>query len=432
MFDKNFQDKVLASMIAVPEFASVASQHLTSSEFDGPMAQNMALMATDFWKKYESVLTSFALVENIKSLVAKGTIQKTEGPLYGAEFKRLKAIDTSDWKFTLDRLIAFVKHQKIRVMIDGAVKKHLPKEDFQSIEKMMDEIKAITALHEVKGYDYWGENEIKEREQVRKEEALMRQIGISTGIKRLDEVLHKQGFYKKELYVFLAPPKRGKSMSLLFFSNQASLQGKNVAHFTCEVSREVCAARLDAMNADIPSKQLNERAGRVASAVLAGVPSGKVFFFEYPTKCLSAQEMERQIKSLKIEKGINIDMICVDYLDILKPSRHGADKYEDQGSISDELRAMAWRCSCPVVTASQVNRAGAGKQLIGGTDVAGSFEKIMVADEIITISATDEELAQGIARLHFSQSRNSGTATITIETAFDRGRFYKNYVDDVV
>ena len=93
---------------------------------------------------------------------------------------------------------------------------------------------------------------------------------------------------------------------------------------------------------------------------------------------------------------------------------------------------MAWRCSCPVVTASQVNRAGAGKQLIGGTDVAGSFEKIMVADEIITISATDEELAQGIARLHFSQSRNSGTATITIETAFDRGRFYKNFVDDMV
>jgi hypothetical protein len=86
----------------------------------------------------------------------------------------------------------------------------------------------------------------------------------------------------------------------------------------------------------------------------------------------------------------------------------------------------------PVVTASQINRQGAGKQLNSGTDVAGSFEKIMVADEIITISATDDELDKNMARLHFSQSRNSGSATFMIETAFDRGRFYKNYIDDDV
>lgn len=432
MFDRQFQDRVLACMIAVPDFAMVAAQYVTPSEFDGVMSQNVGKMVVDFWKRYESTITGYALLQTVKQYADNGTIAKAEAPLYGREFTRLQGIDTSDWKFVLDRLISFVKHQKIRAMIDSAVKKHLPKEDFSTIEKMMDEIKGITALHEVKAYDYWAEAAIKEREAVRKEEALMRQIGISTGIRRLDENLHKQGFFKKELYVFLAPPKRGKSMAMLFFSNQASLQGKNVAHFTCEVSKDICSARLDAMNADVPSKQLNERAGRVAEAIRSCVPKGHVHFFEYPTKCLTVTEMERQVKQLEVNTGLPVDMIVVDYLDILKPSRHGADKYEDQGSITDELRAMAWRQLVPVVTASQVNRQGAGKQLIGGTDVSGSFEKIMVADEIITISATDEELAQGIARIHFSQSRNSGTATFTIETAFERGRFYKNFVDDVV
>jgi len=203
-----------------------------------------------------------------------------------------------------------------------------------------------------------------------------------------------------------------------------------VAHFSCEVSKEVCSARVDAMNADIPSKQLNERAGRVAVAVKAGIPKGQIFFFEYPTKCLTVAEMERQVDRLQLEKGITIDMVVADYLDILRPGRFSSDKWEDQGSIGEELRAMAVRRIIPVVTASQVNRQGSGKQLIAGTDVAGNYEKIMVADEIITISATDEELANGIARIHFANSRNSGTATFTIETAFDRGRFYKNFIED--
>lgn len=430
MFDRVFQDKVLACLYSVPEFCAVAAQHINHAEMDGPMAQNMTLMAVDFWKKYEALVSNFALVNLMKAMSDKGQVSKAEAPLYGAEFKRLHAIDTTDWKFVLDRLIAFIKNQKIKAMIDSAVKKHLPKEDFTSIEKCMDEIKAITSLHEVTGYEYWNEANIDERETIRREEALMRQIGISSGIKRMDDNFYKKGFYKKELYVFLAPPKRGKTMALLFFSNSASLQGKNVAHFSCEVSKEVCSARVDAMNADIPSKQLNERAGRVAVAVKAGIPKGQIFFYEYPTKCLTVAEMERQVDRLQLEKGITIDMVVADYLDILRPGRFSSDKWEDQGSIGEELRAMAVRRIIPVVTASQVNRQGSGKQLIAGTDVAGNYEKIMVADEIITISATDEELANGIARIHFANSRNSGTATFTIETAFDRGRFYKNFIED--
>lgn len=83
-----------------------------------------------------------------------------------------------------------------------------------------------------------------------------------------------------------------------------------------------------------------------------------------------------------------------------------------------------------MVTASQVNRQGSTNSVISGGDVSGLYEKIMVADEVLTISATDEELAEGKARLHFANSRNSGSATFTIETASDRGRFYQNYIED--
>jgi len=432
MFDKNFQDKVLGCLLQVPEFCMVAAQHMRPEELDGPLAMNMGSMAIDFWHRYEAVMTDVAFVELTRQLVTKGSISKSEISIYVKEYRRLRDVDVSDWRFILDRLIAFVKNQKIKAMIDRAVKKHLPKEDFESIEKTMDEIKSISTLHEVSAYDYWDETMIEEREKTRKEEMLMRQVGISTGIRRLDEQFHKRGFWKKELYVFLAPPKRGKSMALIFFANAASLQGKTVAFFTCENSKEITSTRLDAMNSDVPSKLLNERAGKVATAVQAGIPAGKIYIFEYPTKTLTVSEIDRQLRRLQIEKGVLVDMVVADYLDILKPSRYSNDKYEDQGSLGEELRGLAGKRKLPVVTASQVNRSGANKTVIGGGDVAGSYDKIMIADEIITISATDEEIANSVARLHFANSRNSGNATFTIETAFDRGRFYKNFIEDEI
>ena len=89
---------------------------------------------------------------------------------------------------------------------------------------------------------------------------------------------------------------------------------------------------------------------------------------------------------------------------------------------------MAGELVVPVVTATQVNRSGAGKTLTKGSDVSGSYEKIMIGDEIITLSATDDEVLEGKLRIHLSESRNSGTATINISTMYNYGRFYGEYL----
>ena len=78
MIDKNFQDKVLACMINVPEFMAVASQHITPTEFDGALANNMAKMSLDFFNRYDTTITRVAFIQTIKQMVDKGTIKKTE------------------------------------------------------------------------------------------------------------------------------------------------------------------------------------------------------------------------------------------------------------------------------------------------------------------------------------------------------------------
>ena len=151
--------------------------------------------------------------------------------------------------------------------------------------------------------------------------------------------------------------------------------------------------------------------------------------FEYPTKSLSTQMIDAQIDRLRTESDIVVDMIVVDYLDILKyQGHHGDSSWSAQGPIAEDLRGLAGKYGVPVITATQINRQGAGKAVTGGADVAGDYGKIMIADEIYTLSATDEELKEGVLRINNSESRNSESGTIVVNTNFGYGQFYASTV----
>ena len=127
-----------------------------------------------------------------------------------------------------------------------------------------------------------------------------RVVGISTGIKRFDEVLNKGGWYKKELYVIMAPPKQGKTMSLLWFANMAMWQGFKVVFFTFETSIEILSDRLDACNAAVEVRYLPDRLKIVAEKLKRKKPEGDINFYEYPTKtCTVSAWWSRSCASMR-------------------------------------------------------------------------------------------------------------------------------------
>jgi hypothetical protein len=138
--------------------------------------------------------------------------------------------------------------------------------------------------------------------------------------------------------------------------------------------------------------------------------------------------MEARINDLAKGEGFIADIIMVDYLDLLRPTVRTDNIYTDQGTISEELRGIAGKFQIPVLTASQINRSGTGKEVTTGADVAGSYDKIAIADQIITLSATKEDLRLGRLKINLSESRNNESAMINIETDFSRGKFFKRFL----
>jgi replicative DNA helicase len=388
-------------------------------------------MLLDFWEKYQARLSDTGFTVGMTDLAKRKVITGTDIPLYVKELARLKTVDISDYKFILERLIVFIKHKELKKAIEDAVSKHLPKENFDEIEKAMRAVAEITTFEDSAAYDYYSDRAIDDRLSARDLESRVKTTGISTGIKRMDDFFPKKGWYRRELYTILAPPKRGKTMGLQWFANAAVIQGFTVPIFTLEVSRDIYADRLDACNANIEIKHLPSKMVEARDRVKAMRPSGKMLIFEYPTKRLDCPEIERQLRKLE-QAGTPADMLVVDYADIMKPARwYKDDGLREQASIYEDLRALATIFDIPVLTASQVNRAGSNKEIIKGRDTAGTWEKIMVSDAIISLSASDAEMKKGEMKIHFSECRNMESATIKVKTAYNFGRFYKEFVGTV-
>lgn len=431
LIDEEFEEKVLACLFRCKDFAAVATKYVKAKHFkSSPIRQNMAAMALKFFADYRTTITAHAFVLCLKELAGLKKIDAEDGPLYGAAFKRFMALDVSDHGFVLDQLITFIRDREIRKFIEDAVKKDLPKGDYDALQKGMRAILDINTVSDADPVEFWDDAQIEARLKRREDEKLCRTLGISTGIKRLDDALDKKGWYKKELYVALGSAKAGKSMFMLWCANAAVWQGFNVVYFTCETSTERLSDRMDAMNTDVEIKFLPDNCKEVADKIRAKKPDGKMFFFEYPTKTLTPAEIERQIDRLEA-RGIVVDFIVVDYADIMRPQRHYEDRWAEQASVYEDLRGIAGKLEIPVLTASQVGRQGSGKTIVKGKDTAGAWEKIAIVDGCLTLCGSDEDMKKGEMLVHLSEFRNSPSCTLRIKTSYGMGRFYREFVEEV-
>ena len=432
--NQQVEDKVLASLGRVRDFAMVASQYVKPAFFEGAVKHNLAKMFIDYYQKYQIPMTSTVFINETKKLVQNKTIVLADVSLYSVEYRRLLTLNISDWEYVLDELITFVKNREIRSLIEQSVKDLLPKNNFLKIESEMARIASISTMKDVKPMEYYNDVEIEKRTDIRLEEKEQRDlgigsIGISSGIAKVDDILPKRGWWQKELTIFMAPAKRGKSMALLFFANMAVHQGENVAYFTCENSKEVCADRLDAQNTGIETKTLYSNAKQIKKIMQAKKPKGRLFIFEYPTKRLTVDMANKKISDVEREFGIRITMGVFDYGDIMKARRSYDDPLREQASIFEDLRTLAGDRAIPVLSATQVNRSGTNKALISGVDVAGTYEKIMVADYIISFSASDDDLKKEVLMFHFAECRNVEKKTLKISTKYSTGLFYKDFIE---
>jgi len=192
-------------------------------------------------------------------------------------------------------------------------------------------------------------------------------------------------------------------MPLVHLGTQALREGKTVVHYTLELQDMVVASRYDSCLTRIPLQSLSAFKEKIYEEVQD--IAGKLIVKEYPTKTASTQTIRTHLEKLRM-RDINVDMVIVDYGDLLRPIRYLKEKRNELESIYEELRAVAAEYKCPVWTASQTNRSGLNAEVITMESISEAFNKCFIADFIFSISRTIEDKTVNGGRMFVAKNRN--------------------------
>ncbi|HUR16867.1 MAG TPA: replicative DNA helicase [Candidatus Limnocylindrales bacterium] len=182
--------------------------------------------------------------------------------------------------------------------------------------------------------------------------------GTRTGFSDLDTLT--SGLQKSDLVIVAARPSVGKTSLALNFAEHASVtEGKSVGVFSLEMSKEQLVLRLLSSVANIDSQRL--RTGfleemdftRLAPAMNA-LAEAPIYIDDTPN--ISTMELRTKARRLQAESGL--DMIIVDYLQLMQSSTttRDANRVQEVSEITRGLKGLARELQVPVVALSQLSR----------------------------------------------------------------------------
>ncbi len=180
--------------------------------------------------------------------------------------------------------------------------------------------------------------------------------GISSGFPELDD--KTAGFQKGDMILIAARPSMGKTTFALNLAEYAALrEGKSVAVFSLEMSKEQLAYKLLCSEANVDMSKLRhgnleDRDWENIAKASGPLAAAKIFIDD--TAGTSVMDMRSKCRKLKMEHGI--DMIVIDYLQLMSGS-NPESRQQEVSEISRSIKALAKEMQCPVIALSQLSRA---------------------------------------------------------------------------
>ncbi len=243
--------------------------------------------------------------------------------------------------------------------------------------------------------------------------------GISSGFPELDE--KTAGFQKGDMILIAARPSMGKTTFALNLAEYAALRGgKSVAIFSLEMSKEQLSYKLLCSEANVDMSKL--RHGSLEdkdweNIAKASGPLAAAKIFIDDTAGTSVMDMRSKCRKLKMEHGI--DMIVIDYLQLMSGS-NPESRQQEVSEISRSIKALAKEMQCPVIALSQLSRApeqrADHRPMLSDLRESGSIEQdadlvmFLYRDEYYDPETEDKNVAE----LIIAKQRNGPVGTVRL------------------
>jgi replicative DNA helicase len=253
--------------------------------------------------------------------------------------------------------------------------------------------------------------------------------GLSTGYPSLNEMT--SGLQPSDLVILAARPGMGKTSLALNMAQNAAREGRRVGVFSLEMSREQLFLRLLTGHARVDAHRL--RTGRLGREEMQRLMTAFGELASMPiaiddTAGTGVMEMRAKSRRLKMEQGL--DLIVVDYLQLMRSRGRFENRNQEITEISRSLKELAKELRVPILALSQLSRApeqrGSDRRpQLSDLRESGAIEQdadlVMFIYREEVYKPTEEN--RGMAQLIIAKQRNGPIGTINLVFLREYTRF---------
>ena len=242
--------------------------------------------------------------------------------------------------------------------------------------------------------------------------------GLATHFVDLDNTL--AGLQDGNLVIIAARPSMGKSSLALNISTSAAKEGKTVAFFSLEMTKEELVQRVLFSEAKVASGDARkgqlgpEKWSRVVEAA-SKVNSMPLYFDD--ASVITVTDIRAKSRRLKASK--NLDLIVVDYIQLMQ-GNSGDNRQQEIAEISRNLKGLARELKVPIIALSQLNRAAEAREdkrpRLGDLRESGAIEQdadivMMIYRDDYYNPATEKP---GVAEINIVKNRSGSTGKVDL------------------
>ena len=339
-FGYNFQVKFVVCLINDKLFLEQIVDILDEKYIDNDGFKWIVKAIREYYQEYKTTITMEVFkikIQEIDSDLLQVNVKDSLKEVY-------KHMEAEDLEYVKDKALDFHKTQVLKDAVIQSAK-------ILEVDGNTDEIKSLidsamqAGVERNLGHDYLVDIEQRYEESAR--------VTSPTPWDIMNELM-QGGLGGGELGVVVAPAGIGKSWVLSAMGAYAISQGLNVVHYTLELNEAYVGLRYDSIFSGVESQNLKYHKEEVMEKLFN--LKGNLTIKYYPTKSCTVNTLSAHLKKV-VTFGKKVDMVLVDYADIMRDVHKSSEMRHALGNIYEDLRGLAGELQVPIWTASQANRS---------------------------------------------------------------------------
>jgi replicative DNA helicase len=402
-FSENIQRGILYLLKSNKDFYLQIINLVQPDYFEFPSHSKIFNKVKEHYDKYGKLPTDDFIIQDVKPSLSS----RESASDYEDELSYINNVDTStvgNTEYMLDLVEGFAKKEAMKAAIADSIS--LIKENrIDEVEALVR--KALLINRDVDtGQDYFSDLLGRWDRIFNKKN----EVKYKTVLPAINKSL-EGGLGAKEMAMVVAPPGVGKSLYLVNQGVHSMIEGRKVLYISLEMSEDKIAQRFDSIMTLVPQFKLKDPANQLTvkerlEMFQQEFPGSQLVIKEFPTGQASINTIRNLLVQLKNYDEFEPDLLIVDYLELLRPTREIQQEYHAQQKTAEELRGVAMEYNFLVWTATQTNRQGRMVKIITDAELGDSYGKIRTCDFAMSLNQSEEEFDEGKMRAYVIKSRN--------------------------